>query len=46
VFGVGSTAIPERMIWAALLALALALRLLTPAGFMPAFDRGAVSIVA
>lgn len=31
---------------AALLALILALRLLTPAGFMPAFDRGAVTIVA
>ena len=29
-----------------MLALVLALRLLTPAGFMPAFDRGAVTIVA
>lgn len=29
-----------------MLALMLALRLLTPAGFMPAFDRGAVTIVA
>jgi hypothetical protein len=31
---------------AALLALLLALRVLTPAGFMPAFERGAVTIVA
>lgn len=34
-----------RVTCAALLALILALRLLTPAGFMPAFDRGAVAIV-
>jgi hypothetical protein len=46
VLSLRSTAIPDRRIWAALLVLALALRLLTPAGFMPAFDRGAVSIVA
>jgi hypothetical protein len=44
-FGVRSAATPERAIWAALLALALALRLLTPAGFMPVFNHGAVSIV-
>jgi hypothetical protein len=35
-----------RPAWAALLALLLAVRLLTPAGFMPAFDHGAVTIVA
>jgi hypothetical protein len=40
------SAIPERAIWVTLLALGLALRLLTPAGFMPAFDHGIVSIVA
>jgi hypothetical protein len=34
-----------RTTWAALLLLVLALRLLTPAGFMPAFDQGAVTIV-
>jgi hypothetical protein len=34
-----------RMGWAALFALVLALRLLTPAGFMPAFDHGAMTIV-
>jgi hypothetical protein len=37
--------IPTRAIWAALLALVLALRLLTPAGFMPAFEHGSVAIV-
>jgi len=31
---------------AALLALVLALRLLSPAGFMPSFDHGAVTILA
>lgn len=31
---------------AALLALLLALRLLSPAGFMPAFDHGTVTIIA
>jgi hypothetical protein len=41
-----SAATPTGGIWATLLTLALALRLLTPAGFMPAFDHGAVSIVA
>lgn len=45
-FGLRSAATAQRAIWAALLAFALALRLLTPAGFMPAFDHGAVSIVA
>lgn len=35
-----------RFFAAALLALLLALRCLAPAGFMPAFDRGAVMIVA
>jgi len=37
---------PTRMLWAAVLALLLGLRLLSPAGFMPAFDHGAVTIVA
>jgi hypothetical protein len=35
-----------RSFWAALFALLLAARLLAPAGFMPSFDRGAVTIVA
>jgi len=35
-----------RSICAALLALLLAVRLLAPAGFMPSFDRGAVTIIA
>lgn len=35
-----------RTICAALLALLMAVRLLAPAGFMPSFDRGAVTIVA
>ena len=35
-----------RAICAMLLALLLAVRLLAPAGFMPAFDHGAVAIVA
>ena len=43
--GLRSAATVERGLWTALLALALALRLLTPAGFMPAFDHGAVAIV-
>jgi membrane protein implicated in regulation of membrane protease activity len=34
-----------RSMVAALLALLLAVRLLTPAGFMPAFDRGTITIV-
>ena len=37
---------PARTICAALLALLIAVRLLAPAGFMPSFDRGAVTIVA
>jgi len=37
---------PFRAVLAAALALLLALRLLVPAGFMPAFDQGAVTIVA
>jgi hypothetical protein len=41
----GTATIPTRAIWAGLLALVLALRLLTPAGFMPAFEHGSVSIV-
>jgi hypothetical protein len=45
-FRLGSAATRERAIWTTLLAFALALRLLTPAGFMPAFNHGAVSIVA
>ena len=36
----------KRPAWAALLLALLALRLLAPAGFMPAFDHGAVTIVA
>jgi hypothetical protein len=35
-----------RAICAALLALLLAVRLLAPAGFMPAFEHGSVTIVA
>ena len=35
-----------RAVLAALFALLLAVRLLVPAGFMPAFDHGAVTIVA
>ena len=35
-----------RIAWAASFALLLALRSLAPAGFMPAFDLGAVTIVA
>jgi hypothetical protein len=35
-----------RTIFGALFALALALRLLSPAGFMPSFGHGAVTIVA
>jgi hypothetical protein len=34
-----------RTTWAVLFALLLALRLLSPAGFMPAFEHGSVSIV-
>jgi hypothetical protein len=35
-----------RFAWAMLFALLLALRSLAPAGFMPAFDHGAITIVA
>jgi len=44
----GTRAAPagHRLMLAALMALAMALRLLSPAGFMPAFDHGAVTIVA
>ena len=35
-----------RFAWASLFALLLAVRSLAPAGFMPAFDHGAVTIVA
>ena len=35
-----------RSIFAVLLALLMAVRLLAPAGFMPSFDHGAVTIVA
>ena len=45
-FGLRSAATAERGFWTTLLAFALALRLLTPAGLMPAFDHGTVSIVA
>src|SRR6478672_4615471 len=41
-----SASLPSRAIWAAVLTLLLAVRLLSPAGFMPAFDQGAVAIVA
>jgi|SRR5579872_1055895 len=34
-----------RFLWAALFALTLAMRLLTPSGFMPAFDHGEFTIV-
>jgi hypothetical protein len=37
---------PARLLFGVLLALMLSVRLLTPAGFMPAFDGGTVSIVA
>jgi hypothetical protein len=33
-------------VWAAVLALVLTMRLLTPAGFMPAFDGGRLAVVA
>ena len=45
-FGLRSAATTERSLWATLLVFALALRLLAPAGFMPAFEHGAVTIVA
>ena len=34
-----------RSAWAAMLALVLALRLLTPAGFMPSFEQGRIAVV-
>jgi hypothetical protein len=37
---------PIRFTWAALLTLLVAVRCLAPAGFMPAFDHGVVTIVA
>jgi len=43
---VRSASLATRAILGALLALVLALRLLSPAGFMPAFDHGSVTIVA
>jgi hypothetical protein len=42
----GIVSASARMSCALALALLLALRLLSPAGFMPAFERGAVTIVA
>lgn len=38
--------ISSRFTWAVLFALLLGLRCLAPAGFMPAFDHGVVTIVA
>lgn len=37
--------VPVRFLWAALFAVTLAMRLLTPSGFMPAFDQGRLTIV-
>jgi hypothetical protein len=45
VAGLSTASVPSRMIFAALLGALLALRLLTPAGFMPSFEHGAVVIV-
>ena len=44
-FGMRTGATPLRAVWAALFALLLAVRMLSPPGFMPAFDHGAVTIV-
>ena len=41
-----SASTTARALFGVILALLLAVRCLSPAGFMPAFDRGAVSIVA
>jgi hypothetical protein len=41
-----AAATPIRFAWAALFALLLAVRSLAPAGFMPSFEHGAVTIVA
>jgi len=38
--------LPTRSLFAALFAVLLGLRLLSPAGFMPSFEHGAVTIVA
>lgn len=46
VFRMSSASVPARSRVAALLALALALRLVLPMGFMPAFDHGAATVVA
>jgi hypothetical protein len=43
--GLRTATIPTRAMWAGLLALVFALRVLTPAGFMPAFEHGSVAIV-
>jgi hypothetical protein len=45
VLRIADSSAARRGVGATLLALLLALRLLSPAGFMPAFDRGAVTIV-
>lgn len=37
--------VPLRLFWATVFALTLAMRLLTPNGFMPAFDHGRLTIV-
>lgn len=44
--GMRAATVSVRTLWAALFALLLAVRLLSPAGFMPAFEQGSVSIVA
>ena len=44
--GMRAAQIPTRFAVAALFALLLGVRSLAPAGFMPAFDRGSVTIVA
>lgn len=43
--GVRAALAPVRFHWAALFAVTLAMRLLTPSGFMPAFDQGRLMIV-
>lgn len=44
--GIRATSALTRSLFAALLGVLLALRLLTPAGFMPAFEHGSLTIVA
>lgn len=44
--GLRTASLVARSIFAALLALLMALRVLSPAGFMPAFEHGTVTIVA